>query len=72
MSRQIKSFPKLTFDAQNLTGRADFEYIFGRCAPLHVEIGSGKGTFLVNQARFQPEDNFLGIEWGKPLFPFCD
>lgn len=31
--------------------------------PLHIEIGSGKGTFLVQQAKLQPETNFLGIEY---------
>jgi tRNA (guanine-N7-)-methyltransferase len=30
---------------------------------LELEIGSGKGTFLVQQAKEQPETNFLGIEW---------
>ena len=31
--------------------------------PLEVEIGSGKGTFLVQQAKLQTKTNFLGIEW---------
>ena len=31
--------------------------------PLELEIGSGKGTFLVQQARLQPETDFLGIEY---------
>lgn len=31
--------------------------------PLEFEIGSGKGTFLVQQARLQRETNFLGAEW---------
>jgi len=30
--------------------------------PLDVEIGSGKGTFLVNQAPAEPGVNFLGVE----------
>lgn len=30
---------------------------------MHVEIGSGKGTFLVGEAQNLPDDNFLGIEW---------
>ena len=33
--------------------------------PLEVEIGSGKGTFLVQQAMLQPGVNFLGIEWAR-------
>ncbi len=30
---------------------------------FEVEIGSGKGAFLVQQAHLEPETNFLGIEW---------
>jgi tRNA (guanine-N7-)-methyltransferase len=30
--------------------------------PFELEIGSGKGTFLVQQAPLQPDVNYLGIE----------
>ncbi len=33
--------------------------------PFEIEIGSGKGTFLVQQAMLQPGVNFLGIEWAR-------
>ncbi|MDX2016246.1 MAG: tRNA (guanosine(46)-N7)-methyltransferase TrmB [Planctomycetota bacterium] len=36
--------------------------------PLEIEIGSGKGTFLVQQAVLEPERNFLGIEWAGEFF----
>jgi tRNA (guanine-N7-)-methyltransferase len=36
--------------------------IFGRTAPLEIEIGSGKGMFLKSAAQQFPERNFLGIE----------
>jgi tRNA (guanine-N7-)-methyltransferase len=36
--------------------------LFGRAAPLEVEVGSGKGLFLQNAALAAPERNFLGIE----------
>jgi tRNA (guanine-N7-)-methyltransferase len=36
--------------------------LFGRQAPLEVEVGSGKGLFLRNAARSRPEADFLGIE----------
>src|SRR5688572_11049460 len=38
------------------------EVLFGREAPLEVEVGSGKGLFLQNAALAHPEHNFLGIE----------
>ena len=31
--------------------------------PLEIEIGSGKGTFLCQQAALQTDSNFLWIEW---------
>lgn len=36
--------------------------IFGRGAPLHVDLGCGEGSFLCELARLNPERNFLGIE----------
>jgi len=36
--------------------------LFGREAPLEVEIGSGKGLFLASAAAAAPEHNFLGVE----------
>ena len=36
--------------------------LFGRVAPLEVEIGSGKGLFLTTAAVDRPEHDFLGIE----------
>ena len=36
--------------------------LFGRNAPLEIEVGSGKGLFLQTAARQWPEHNFLGVE----------
>jgi tRNA (guanine-N7-)-methyltransferase len=71
MSRELKKFPNLTFNPEELAGRVDFGDIFGRLGPVHIEIGSGRGTFLVNQARFQPGDNFIGIEWASRYYRFA-
>ena len=38
------------------------ETLFGRSAPVELEIGSGKGMFLDNAAAQYPQHNFLGIE----------
>jgi tRNA (guanine-N7-)-methyltransferase len=35
-------------------------------APLIIEIGFGNGESLLNQAKLQPENNFLGIEVHRP------
>jgi tRNA (guanine-N7-)-methyltransferase len=39
--------------------------------PLHVEIGSGKGTFLVQQAPLQPDVNYLGIERSPEFYRYA-
>lgn len=36
--------------------------IFGREAPLEVEVGSGKGMFLLRASAEHPERDFIGIE----------
>lgn len=40
----------------------DAEPIFGRVAPLEIEVGSGKGLFLASAAAAHPQRNYLGIE----------
>ena len=40
----------------------DTSSLFGRQAPLQVEVGSGKGLFLQNVSATMPGVNFLGIE----------
>lgn len=40
----------------------DFAQVFGREAPVEIELGSGDGGFLMRYAELHPERNFLGIE----------
>lgn len=37
--------------------------IFGNTKPVEVEIGPGKGSFLMDLARNTPERNFFGVEF---------
>jgi tRNA (guanine-N7-)-methyltransferase len=39
--------------------------------PFDLEIGSGKGTFLLQQGELEPEVNFLGIEWTGEFFRYA-
>jgi len=36
--------------------------------PLEIEIGCGKGAFLIQQSVLQPDTNFLGIEWAREFW----
>lgn len=42
------------------------EKVFGREAPVIVEIGFGMGDALLEMAQAQPEKNFIGIEVHRP------
>lgn len=44
----------------------DFDAIFGRTAPITLEIGFGNGESLMQQAIDHPERDFLGIEVHTP------
>lgn len=37
--------------------------LFSSAQPLEVEIGSGRGLFLLNAASSRPEINFVGVEY---------
>jgi tRNA (guanine-N7-)-methyltransferase len=46
----------------------DWQSIYGDLAqPLQLDIGCGKGRFLLNMAQLQPNWNFLGLEIREPL-----
>ena len=68
MRRILKEYDRNVLRPEDLNGPLDLRGIFGRIAPLHIEIGSGKGTFLVHQASAQPEIDFLGIEWASRYY----
>jgi tRNA (guanine-N7-)-methyltransferase len=36
--------------------------VFGNDAPVEIEVGCGRGTFLLEAARHTPSRNFLGLE----------
>ena len=43
-------------------GPVDFTALFGRDAPVEMEIGTGKGRFLLESAAAHPERSWLGLE----------
>ncbi len=71
MSRILKDYESVSLKQEDLNGKIDFVLLFGRSGPIHIEIGSGKGTFLLNQAKSIPGDNFLGIEWARKYYRYA-
>ncbi len=47
-------------------GLLESSQAFGRCANIILEIGFGNGDSLIEQAKQQPENNFIGIEVHSP------
>ena len=46
----------------------DCASVFGNSNPVEVELGIGKGRYLIDAAQRQPAVNYLGVEWaGKYL-----
>jgi len=41
---------------------ADYSSYFGNLNPIYLEIGTGKGDFIVGMAALNPNKNFIGIE----------
>ncbi len=39
--------------------------------PMELEIGSGKGTFLVREAALRAEVNFIGLEYSKAFWRYA-
>jgi tRNA (guanine-N7-)-methyltransferase len=64
LSRHLKSWDDLPRPWE--TGA-----LFGRSAPLEVEVGSGKGMFLQSAAGGTPEHIFLGTEIARKYAQFC-
>jgi tRNA (guanine-N7-)-methyltransferase len=49
----------------------DAPALFGRTAPLEIEIGSGKARFLLESARAHPERDYLGVERALAYYRIC-
>lgn len=41
----------------------DLDGYFGRKAPLHMEVGCGKGGFMLQLAALHPEINYIAVEY---------
>ncbi|MDD3402027.1 MAG: tRNA (guanosine(46)-N7)-methyltransferase TrmB [Hespellia sp.] len=42
--------------------KGSWQQIFGNEHPVHIEIGMGKGQFILNMAKAHPDINYIGIE----------
>ena len=52
-------------DESVANGPLDPRELFDNDRPVEMEIGTGKGTFLLARAAARPDLNFLGLEWAR-------
>jgi tRNA (guanine-N7-)-methyltransferase len=58
----LSTEPCLLVSLETILARLDLGRLFPLAQPVHVELGSGDGSFLVQYAALHPEWNFLGVE----------
>ena len=56
----IAASPYVIHEPQNFRG--NWQEIFGNSYPIRIEIGMGKGRFIMDLARMNPDINYVGIE----------
>ncbi|MCT2869701.1 tRNA (guanosine(46)-N7)-methyltransferase TrmB [Limosilactobacillus fermentum] len=57
----MKAHPEMmTMDPASFKGR--WQERFAKPQPLQVEVGMGKGQFIIGMAKAHPEINFIGLE----------
>lgn len=60
----IEAWPRFGLSLEN--GMVDFDKIFHRQAPRILEIGFGSGYSLLEAAKANPEQDFIGVEMYQP------
>jgi len=66
MARELKiEAPELRLDPERAERGLDWSDVFGRPGPVEIEIGIGKGRFLLAAAEARPDVLHLGVEWAN-------
>ena len=60
-----------TMGLEHKNGLLDMAEVFGRVAPIVLEIGFGMGKSLVEMAKNEPDKDFIGIEVHTPGVGAC-
>ncbi len=49
--------------------RGTWNQVFGSSSPLEIEVGMGKGRFIMEKASANPDINYIGIERYSSVLP---
>ena len=48
--------------------KGHWDQVFPKAQPIHLEVGMGKGRFLMDMARLHPEINYIGFRFHSVNF----
>ena len=57
---KIAESKNVVHDEENMKGK--WKKFFGNNNPIHIEIGTGKGNFIIESSKRNPDINYIGIE----------
>lgn len=61
-AKQKLSECEIVYFYNDMSEKIDLTSIFNNDNPIHIEIGMGKGDFIINNAINNPNINYIGIE----------
>ncbi len=64
--------PELRLDPERVSAPFEWRELFPVEQPVEVEIGIGKGRFLLAAAEKRPQINHLGVEWANKYLRFAE
>lgn len=67
----MNAIDSITVDLISLGDEVDLRDLFGNDRPVELEIGCGKGGFLLRRAEDRPDRNFVGIEWANKIYKYA-
>lgn len=62
IAESIKQYERFVYQNMDHSVQGNWSKIFDSQAPLHVELGTGKGRFISETAELNPDVNYIGIE----------
>jgi tRNA (guanine-N7-)-methyltransferase len=65
------SIDKIIVSLDSLPKPTDLRALFEQPGPIELEVGVGKGGFLLEQAKLRPDVNFFGIEWANEFYRYA-
>ncbi|MDY2987653.1 MAG: tRNA (guanosine(46)-N7)-methyltransferase TrmB [Peptoniphilus sp.] len=66
---EMEQNPYIFFEPEVYKGK--WKTVFGNENPIHLEIGSGKGSFITKMSKREPNINFIGIEMETNAFAYA-